>query len=183
MGLGEELARIAAVAATYAEEGEIVTGVVAAEPLAGGRVYLCAFERGEARSWVALDDDGAPIRSESLVREAAAIAALCEVAEETAGGGDLEELRSTLVSLRLTEAPVGIEAAEEAALVLEAAIGTVPRVASPAYLDAVGSAARRLEQALGEAGSSPFASAMQQAVGVADEVAADVAAHYKLELR
>ena len=50
----------------------------------------------------------------------------------------------------MTEQPDGIEEAEEAALALERAIGAPPRVASPAYLDAVGAATRRLELALGE---------------------------------
>ena len=182
MGVAEELARIVAVAATHAEPGESVSGVVAAEPAGGERVYLCAFERGEERSWLALDESGAPLESPSLVREAASIAALCEVAEETAGGGNLEELRSQLVTLRLTEAPVGIEQAEAAALHLEQVIGSPPRVASVDYLDAVGAAARRLEHALGEASRSPFATAMQQALGAADGLADDVVSHYKLSL-
>ena len=86
------------------------------------------------------------------VRETASIVALCELAEETAGGGQLEELRQQLVQLRLTESPEGIEDAEAAALALERVIGAPPRVASPAFLDAVGQATRELEQALGAAG-------------------------------
>jgi hypothetical protein len=183
VGVAEELTRIAAAAAAHAREGETVAGVVAAEPVGGDRVYLCAFERGEERTWLALDDSGAPIANASLVREAASIAALCEAAEEAAGGGDLEELRARLVTLRLTEAPVGIEQAETAALELEQTIGAPPRVASVDYLDAVGAAVRRLEQALGDTGQSPFAAAMQQALGIADVLAEDVAANYKLELR
>ena len=69
---------------------------------------------------------------------AVSIAALCELAEEAAGGGKLEELRAQLLSLRLTEHPEGIEEAEEAALELERTIGAPPRLATPAYLDAVG---------------------------------------------
>ena len=183
MGVAEELARIATAAAAHAEEGESLTGVVAAEPVGGGRVYLCSFERDGARSWLALDDSGAPIADLSLVEEVASVAALCEVAEETAGGGDLAELRSKLVTLRLTEAPIGIEEAEVAARELEQVVGVPPRVASADYLDAVGAAVRRLEHALGETGHSPFAAAMQGALGIADGVAADVVGHYKVELR
>ena len=99
----------------------------------------------------------------ALVRAAVSVAALAELAEESAGGGKLEELRQQLVALRVTEAPEGIEDAEEAALALERTIAATPRVASPEYLDAIGFAARRLEQALGEIGSSPFAEAMKNA--------------------
>jgi hypothetical protein len=182
VGLPEELERIAAAAAAHGGDGETLTGVIATETLGGDRIYLCSFERNGSHSWIALDVDAAPVAREAVVREAASIAALCEVAEETAGGGDLEELRSTLVSLRLTEAPDGIEEAEAAALELERTIGMTPRVASAAFLDAVGAAARRLEQTLGETGSSPFAAAMQHAVGISDEFAEDVAAHYKVAL-
>jgi hypothetical protein len=116
------------------------------------------------------------------VRDAVSIAALCEIAEETAGGGDLEDLRSQLVALRLTENPAGIDEAEDAALALEATIGTPPRIASPEYLDALGTATRRLERALGSDAQSPFANAMRGAAPVVDELARDVEAHYKLEL-
>jgi hypothetical protein len=183
VGLAEELARIAAAAAAHADEGETLTGVVAAEPLGGERVYLCSFERDGARSWLALDRAGSPIVSAALVQDAASVAALCEVAEETAGGGDLAELRSKLVTLRLTEAPIGIEEAEAAALELEQVVGVPPRVATADYLDAVGAAVRKLEHALGETGHSPFAAAMQHALGVAQGLAADVVGRYKGELR
>jgi hypothetical protein len=178
--LSEELNGIAAAAERYADEGESVTGVVAAEPQEGVRVYLCAFESGESRSWLALDADGRPVDDRSFVREAAELSALCELAEELSGGGDLEELRSVLVRLRLTESPVGIEEAEEAALALEAAVGRPPRVASHAYLDAVGAATRRLERALGDSADSPFAQAMQAATGAVIELADEVEREYKL---
>ena len=74
------------------------------------------------------------------MREVASIVVLCELAGELAGGGQLEELRSRLAEVRMTEQPPGIEEAEEAALALERAIGAPPIVASPAYLDEVGRA-------------------------------------------
>ena len=84
----------------------------------GRRVYLCAFESAEGHSWLALGDDAQPLTERRLVREAASLAALCEVAEESAGGGDLTELRSRLAELRATDNPEGIEEAEAAAAFL-----------------------------------------------------------------
>jgi hypothetical protein len=180
--LEEELDRIAALAEGYASDGERLAGVLPAEPAPGARVYVCAFERGDDRSWLALDVDGAPLRSRARVRAAVSIAALCELADESAGGGDLSELRSRLVSLRLTEHVDGIGEAEEAALALEAVVGSPPRVATPGHLDAVGAATLRLERALGETASSPFAAAMQQARVAVDELALEVESGYKLPL-
>jgi hypothetical protein len=102
--------------------------------------------------------------------------------EDTAGGGQLEELRAQLVQLRLTENPLGIEEAEEAALALERTIGAPPRVASPSFLDAVGAATRTLEQALGQAGGSAFAEAMKASVATVDAFVADVVDHYAVPL-
>jgi hypothetical protein len=181
MAVSDDVARVAAAAGDLAAPGEEVTGVLVAETL-GRRVYLCAFRSAEGRGWLAFDDDGRPLIDRRLVREAASLAALCEVAEESAGGGDLPELRARLAELRETEAPVGIEEAEAAAAALAETLQPEPRVASGAYLDAIGSAARRLEQALGESGASPFAAAMQTALGSVEELAEDVERNYKLPL-
>jgi hypothetical protein len=184
VGLSNDLERIAAAAAAFAAGSEEIAGVLAAEPDAGMRVYLCAYAGAEGQSWLALDEAGRPVEERALVRQAASIAALCEVAEETSGGGHLEELRAELRRLRLTENPEGIDEAEEAALALEQTVGTPPRVATPAYLDAVGEATRRLERALGDGtGSSPFAHAMQSAIGAVEELTAEIERAYKLELR
>ena len=138
--------------------------------------------RAEGRAWLALGDDGQPLTDAQLVREAASLAALCEVAEESAGGGHLPELRARLSELRATDNPVGIEEAEAAAESLAETFQPEPRVASGAYLDAIGSASRRLEQALGESGVSPFATAMQAAVGAVEELAAEVERNHKVPL-
>ena len=181
MTVAEDVVRIAGAAAGFAAPGEEVAGVLAAETL-GRRVYLCVFESAEGRSWLALNDDASPVTATRLVREAASIAALCEVAEESAGGGDLPELRARLAELRETDAPLGIEEAEAAAAALAETLQPEPRLASGAYLDAIGSASRRLEQALGESSASPFAAAMQSAVGAVEELAADIEGNYKLPL-
>jgi hypothetical protein len=180
--LQAELDAIAAAAAPHAVPGEALSGVLPTEPEPGQRVYLCSFDGSGSRSWLALDADGKPLRERRLVRAAVSIAALCELAEEAAGGGRLEDLRAQLLSLRLTENPEGIEDAEEAALELERTIGAPPRLATPAHLDAIGVATRRLEHALGEMAGSPFAAAMQQAIAVVGELETDVLGGYKLEL-
>jgi hypothetical protein len=179
--VAEDVSRIAAAAGGFAEPGEELAGVLVAETL-GRRVYLSVFESAEGRSWLALDDDGKPLTEGRLVREAASLAALCEVAEESVGGGDLPALRARLAELRETDAPEGIEEAEAAAAALADTIQPEPRVASGEYLDALGSASRRLELALGESSASPFAAAMQSAVGAVEELSADVEGNYKLPL-
>ena len=182
MALAEDLAAAAAAARRLAADGEQVAGVLAAEPAGALRSYVCALARGDERAWVVLDEGGEPVHRRERVRDAASIVALCELAEENAGGGQLEELRQQLAALRLTEAPPGIELAEAAALELERTIGAPPRVASPAWLDAVGTAVLELERALGQAGPSPFAEAMKGAVGLVDAFVLEVEARYKLEL-
>jgi len=172
MTVVEDVGRIASAAAAFAEPGETL----------GRRVYLCAFQSADGRSWVALGADAEPLSDRRLVREAASLAALCEVAEESAGGGHLTELRARLAELRETDNPEGIEEAEAAAASLAELLEPEPRVASEAYLDAIGSASRRLEQALGDSGTSPFAAAMQAALGSVEGLSDDVERNYKLPL-
>ena len=178
-----ELERIAAAAEGFASPGEHVSGVLATEPVHGLRVYLCAYESAEGRAWLALDEEEERVESRALVRDAASIAALVELAADAAGGGQLEELRSQLVSLRLRENPPGIEEAEEAALTLEHVVGAPPRLATPALLDEIGAATRRLELALGTGAGSPFAEAMKAGTAAVEELVAEVEAGYKAPLR
>jgi hypothetical protein len=183
VALAEELEGVAAAVARFAEDGEALVGVLAAEPASGERLYVCAFERGEKRSWLVVDTAGAPVEDRARMREAVSISAVCELAEENAGGGNLDELRAQLLTLRLTENPEGIEEAEEAALELESTLSPPPRIASPAYLDRVGSATMKLERALGDSHASPFAEAMKAGMAAVEELAAEVERTYKRELR
>jgi hypothetical protein len=180
--LSEDLAAVAARAVKLAGPGEELAGILAAEPESGVRVYLCAFASGDGRSWLALDEQGQPVDDRVLVRDAASIAALCEFAAETAGGGRLEELRAQLLDLRMRENPPGIEEAEEAALALERTIGAPPRVATPGLLDDIGGAARRLELSLGGDAPSPFAEAMKGSKAAVDALLAEIERDYKAPL-
>lgn len=176
MTLAEELERIAA--------GSGAAAILAAEARPGERIYVCAFEEGEEeRTWLALDGDGNPVSERRRVRDAVTILALCELAEETAGGGDLDDLRSQLAALRVTENPPGIEEAEEAALELQHVLAAPPMLATPARLDEIGAATRKLEVALGGAvEGSPFAQAMTSASQVVEDLLHDVERGYRIEL-
>jgi len=127
MALSDDLERIASA------QDEPVTGVLATEVADGTRVYLCAFESG---AWLAFDDAGTPVASRRVVREAASLAALCEVAEDIAG-----EL----------EPP--------------------PRLATNAYLDAVG-----------VAGGPDFAAVFAQSASAVEELVDEIERSYKLPL-
>jgi len=178
VALADDLEHAAAAAAPYGE----VTAVLAAEPTVGVRTYLVALGDEDARSWLVLNRDLRPIGERERVREAASIVVLCELAGDLAGGGQLEELRGQLAEVRMTEQPPGIEAAEEAALALERAIGAPPIVASAAYLDEVGAATRKLEEALGEH-ASPFANALASSSGTVEAFVTEVEERHALPLR
>jgi hypothetical protein len=183
VALADDLERIVTAAAASIHDEARVAAVLAAEPAPGARSYLCAFETAAGeRSWLVLDDEGVSVSRRRAVRDTVAITALCEVAAESAGGGDLDELRSQLVALRLTESPPGIDEAEEAVLALQSALGSPPHVASPTRLDSIGAAARRLERALDPTVASPFAAAMQAAQGAIEALGREVEASYRLPL-
>jgi hypothetical protein len=177
MALTDDLERIAAAASAHGQ----VTAVLAAEPASALRRYLVALGEGESRRWLVFDDGGAPVTQRDEVRDTASIVAMCELAEDLAGGGDLEQLRAELARVRIVEQPPGIEEAEEAALALERVLGAPPRLATPAFLDDVGAATVTLERALGEA-SSPFSAAIRGATGAVDEFVREVERDYAVRL-
>lgn len=183
MALADDLDRIAGVAGAHVGGGDTVSAVLATEPRAGERVYLCAFDDADGRrSWLAVAADGSPVTSRAALREAVSIAALCEIAVDAAGGGDVESLLGRLVELRETEAPEGIEEAEAAARRLLGVLGEPPQLATPERLDAIGAATRRLERELDPIAPSPFSSALQGAQAAVSELQREVEAGYRVEL-
>ena len=181
MTVAEDVGRLASTAAAFADEGEELVGVLVAETL-GRRVYLCAFESAEGRAWLALGDDAEPLTERRLVTEAASLSALCEVAEESAGGGHLPELRAGSSSCMRRRTRKASRKRKLRPRRSRETLQPEPRIASGDYLDAIGSASRRLEQALGETDASPFAAAMQAALGSVEELSGDVERNYKLPL-
>ena len=182
MALADELEQIAERARGHAGAGEELAAVIPAEPAAGMRVYLCAFTSSENRSWIGLDARGEAVTDRGLVHDAVTIAALCELAEENAGGGDVEELKAQLDELARVEDAELVRDAQAALAGLEAVLDEAPRVASPVYLDRIGLATRRFEQALGEIGASPFATAMKQGSVAVEGLMVEVETTYKLPL-
>jgi hypothetical protein len=183
VALAEEIDRAATLAAARAKAGDVVTGVIPSEPSPGARVYLCSLDGADGyRAWLAVRDDGSPVEDRLELRAAVAIAALCEVAEDAAGGGDLDGLIARLEEIRRTDAPAGIEEAEAAARALRDVIGEPPQVATPERLDAIGMATRRLEQELDPTGASPFSVAMRSAQGAVNELQREVEAGYLFPL-
>src|SRR3989441_10467199 len=92
MALSDDLERIAQAAAAFAGPEERVTGILAAEPLGVGRVYLCAYASEAEHGWLALDEAGAPVASRRGVRGGAAPPAPRRGAAGGAGGGGLPGL-------------------------------------------------------------------------------------------
>ncbi len=183
VALAEEIERAAALATAHVGEGDSVSGVLPTEAEPGRRVYLCSVDGADrTRGWLGVGEDGSAVTSRAEVRAAVSIAALCEVAVESAGGGDLDALIASLADLRAREAPEGIEDAERAAEALREVVGAPPQLATPERLDAIGTATRRLEQELDPGGASPFAAALKSAQGAVSELQREVEAGYLLDL-
>ena len=183
MRLSAELERAAGLAARHGDPGDAVAAVIPTEPRPGERIYLCAFDGEDGlRSWLGVREDGSAVTSRAELREAVSIAALCEVAGDAAGGGDLEALIASLAALRESDAPPGIEDAEAAARELRSVLAEPPQVATPDRLDAIGAATRRLERVLDATAASPFSSALQASQAAVGELQREIEAGYRLPL-
>lgn len=210
MALQRELERIATAASALAPAGTGLRAVLPAEPAPGLRRYVCAFSAdadadadadpdtgselaGAATAWLVLDAGGEPVIDRREVKDAVALAALCEIAADSAAAGDLDDLHSRLVAVRLAEAPAaidpaaivraavvpgGIDEVEEALRSLQRTLGYPPQLASPGRLDAIGEAARRLERLLDPLAPSPFAAALAAAAGAIEALVEEVEAAY-----
>jgi hypothetical protein len=96
-------------------------------------------------------------------------------------GDDMAPLTSRQ-AVRDAAALTGLcEIAEEVSLD-PAAVVPPPRVATNAYLDALGAAARRFEHEHGSRGPSPFGSALESAFAAVEELADQVVARHKTPL-
>ena len=183
MDLAREIDRAAELAAPHGGPGDRVSGVIATEPVPGRRVYLCSFDDADdRRSWLAVRDDGSPVATRVELREAVAIAALCELAADAAGGGDVDALVGRLAEIREVEAPAGIEEAEEAARALRVVVGDPPQLATPERHEAIGPASRRLELELDPLAASPFTAALRSAEVAVAELQREIEAGYRLSL-
>lgn len=183
MAIGDDLDRAAEHAEAAAGEGSRASGVLATEAEPGRRVYLVSLDLPDrTRGWIAVRGDGAIVVSRADVRAAVSIAALCEVAADSAGGGDLDGLLASLVEVREREAPEGIDDAIAAAEALREAVGAPPQLSTAERLDAIGAATRRLEQELDPGGPSPFAAALKSAQGAVSELQREVEAGYLADL-
>jgi hypothetical protein len=85
VALADDLDRIAVAAADFAAPNERISGIVAASPIGGAVVYLCAYESADGHEWLAFDESALPVEDRRLVHDAASLAALCEAVEDIAG--------------------------------------------------------------------------------------------------
>lgn len=176
MALADDVARMEKAAAAFGD-GKRLGGVLPVDAL-GHRVYLCVYWVGdddEGVAWLVLDPDVEPVVNRQLVREAASLASLCEIAED-----HLIEVELPQAKARLAEAPN-----EEAEAAFKAVLELFPpevHVGSGARLDVLGAAAQRLEHALGEGAVTPFSAALQSAFGSVAAFADDVERSYPLPL-
>jgi hypothetical protein len=210
MSLEEELETTLAAAGRHARGDEQPVAVIATEPSAGTRVYVVALAAGGELAYIALDESGAAVSDRRLLRDAVALAALAERAEEVSGATAAEELmaRFTEVAERLRGADADAAAAADAIVTAAGRLAdaaTGPRPATAQYLDRMAALAAelavaldafvlhaqrvpeaRVEAALAAASRAGdpanFASAMTAASGAVDALVSDVVDHYRGEL-
>ena len=154
----QQVLAAAEIAEAFAEDGERVVGVVVADPFDRGLVYLCALGDPDSDddepelAWVAVDAAGLPLSDGQLVREAAALVALCETAEEAALVPTSEELHRlsesalALVGEGRPELVAALLQTRDAAAAL-VGLGAGLRVARSGTLDQLAEQARLLSLA------------------------------------
>ena len=173
MTLAEELERIATQAGADA--------VLAAEAQPGERIYVCAFEEGDGRTWIALDRTATRSRSGSASatpsrswRSASSRRRRLRAATSTSSARSSRRARDREPARDRGGRGGGARAPARARRSADA--GDTGR------LDEIG-AARTLEVALGGAAQgSPFAAAMKSAGEVVDALVADVERSYRIPL-
>ena len=67
MALADDLERIAVVAAFFAAPNERISGIVAASPIAGAVVYLCAYESADGTTWTQVSSQSIPMAANVFV--------------------------------------------------------------------------------------------------------------------
>ena len=82
----------------------------------------------------------------------------------------------------MREAPEGIEDGGGGRARAARRLGEPPQLATPARLDEIGTATRRLEQELDPGGASPFSAALKSAQGAVSELQREVEAGYLVDL-
>jgi hypothetical protein len=153
MSLEEELETMLAAAGRHARGDEQPVAVIATEPSAGTRVYVVAFAAGGDLAYIALDELGAAVSDRQLLRDAVALAALAERAEEVSGATAAEELvaRFTEAAERLRHGDADAAAAADAVVAAAGRLAdaaTGPRPATAQYLDHMAAQAAELAAAL-----------------------------------
>jgi hypothetical protein len=151
-----DLAGAAAVALALVDDDEEVAAVLPCDPRGDGTlVYLCALRASRTEDltgWLAVGADGQAVSDGDRVHRAASIVALCETAEEAAGVPEADALLAAVRRAReLADAVPGLGEAlavcePPAQALAEGAVGV--RIASDAYVDAVGRELLRLDSAL-----------------------------------
>jgi hypothetical protein len=149
----DDLEAAAAAGGRHAAPGERVAAVMVAEPGLDERVYLVAFERNDELGYLALDERLEPLDDRRLVRDAVVMIGLAERAEEASSATQADELKDMFSEAATELERAGLEQAAAARAVVEgldglSAASQGPRVATAAYLDAIGAASGRLAVAL-----------------------------------
>jgi hypothetical protein len=151
-----DLAGAAKAALALVDDDEEVAAVIPCDPRGrGDLLFLCALRAAgsdDLTGWVAISADGSAVTDADTVHRAASIVALCETAEEAAGVPDVDALVAAVqTARRLADGMAGLSealsACEPPATALADGAATL-RVASDAYVDAVGRELTRLDRAL-----------------------------------